>query len=69
MMGDKKLNNVLVITKNDLDRIANHLNRRQREDDERTAEQMRKRELHEKSKALTSGWNNTIEVGARAKFY
>lgn len=57
-----QLNNVLVITKNDLDRITNHLNRKQREDEDRQAEQARKRELHEKSKALTSNWNNTIQV-------
>lgn len=60
--GDKKLNNVLVITKSDLDRLTNHLNRKQREDEDRLAELARKRELREKSKALTSNWNNTIEV-------
>ena len=56
------LNNVLVITKNDLVRIANHLNRKQQEEEDRSTEIARKRELHEKSKTLTRNWNNTIEV-------
>lgn len=63
--SQKNLSNVYVLTKTDLDRISNHLNRRQFEEDDRTAERQRKRELYERSKALTRNWNNTIEVNSR----
>ncbi len=56
------MNKVVVITKNDLDRITGHLNRRQKEKEVVIDELNRKKELHEKSLALTKSWNNTIEV-------
>lgn len=58
----QNLDKVLVLTKNDLDRITNHLNKRQIEQDIASEEQKRKKDLHEKSLALTRNWNNTIEV-------
>ncbi len=58
----QNLDKVLVLTKNDLERITNHINRRQIEEDSAQDEQRRKRELYEKSQALTRNWNNTIEV-------
>ena len=61
---DASLNKVLVLTKNDLDRINNHLNRRQHEEEEAESVLQRRKELHEKSLALTSNWNNTIKVGS-----
>lgn len=61
-VNEKNLNKMLVLTKTDIDRLTNHLNRKQREDEERSSEMARKRELYERSKALTSNWNNTIEV-------
>lgn len=61
-LNETNLDNVLVITKNDLDRITNHLNQRQVEEDERVDEITRKRELRDKSQALTRNWDNTIEV-------
>jgi hypothetical protein len=59
---DKDLNKVLVITKNDLNRITGHINRRQEEQDNLVEELNLKKKLHERSLALTSKWNNTIEV-------
>ena len=56
------LNKVVVITKNDLDRITGHLERRQREKEAVMEDLTRKKELHQKSLALTKNWNNTIEV-------
>ena len=61
-INDNDLNKVVVITKNDLERITGHLNRRQKEKDVVMDELNRKKELHEKSLALTKSWNNTIEV-------
>lgn len=61
---EKNLSKVLVITKNDLDRITGHLNKKQREEDAALEEYQRKKELHEKSLALTRNWNNTIEVSS-----
>lgn len=61
------LNNILVITKNDLDRIHGHLNKRRNEDDTQQEEARRKKELHEKSMALTRNWNNTIDGSRRHK--
>ena len=60
--GAKNLSKVLVLTKNDLDRIAGHLNQRQAEEQEALDEKNRKRELYLKSQALTKTWNNTIHV-------
>jgi hypothetical protein len=60
--ADNNLSKVLVITKNDLDRITGHLNKKQKEEDLVNEENQRKKELHEKSLALTRNWNNTIQV-------
>ena len=57
----QNLNNILVITKNDLDRIQGHLNKHQMRDDINHEELQRKKDLHQKSLALTRNWNNTIE--------
>lgn len=65
--NQQNLNNVLVITKNDLDRIHGHLNKRQTNDDAYHEEKLRKQELYEKSRALTKNWNNTIEGSRRLK--
>lgn len=64
---EQNLNKVLVITKNDLDRITGHLNKKQKEEEEATEEFQRKKELHDKSLALTRNWNNTIEGSRRHK--
>lgn len=56
-----------MITKNDLDRIHGHLNKRQANDDAYLEEKQRKQELYEKSRALTKNWNNTIEGSRRHK--
>jgi hypothetical protein len=64
----QNLDKVLVLTKNDLDRITNHLNKREIEQEIAYDEQKRKKELHEKSIALTRNWNNTIEVNNLIKF-
>lgn len=61
-MNEKTLDKVLILTKNDLDRLNNHLNRQEREQEAIQEELQRKKELHEKSLALTRNWNNTIEV-------
>lgn len=61
-LNDTNLNKVLVITKNDLERITGHLNKKQQEEEDAAEEYRRKKELHEKSMALTRNWNNTIEV-------
>jgi hypothetical protein len=61
------LSKVLVITKNDLDRISGHLNRRQNEEEALLEEQRRRKELHEKSQELTRNWNNTIHGARRYK--
>lgn len=60
--SENNLSKVLIITKNDLDRISGHLNRRQKEEEEALDEIKRKKDLHEKSIALTRNWNNTIQV-------
>ena len=59
---ETNLSKVLVITKNDLERITGHLNKKQKEEDQANEEYERKKQLHEKSLALTRNWNNTIEV-------
>ncbi len=60
--NNNNISKVLVLTKNDLERISSHLNKKQREEEEIFEELRRKKELHEKSQALTRGWNNTIQV-------
>lgn len=61
------LNNILVITKNDLDRIHGHLSKNQNQADACNEEAQRKKSLHEKSLALTRNWNNTIDGSRRHK--
>lgn len=56
------LNKVVVINAGDLERIHGHLNRRQREKDAVLDDLNKRKELHEKSLALTRSWNNTIDV-------
>ena len=56
-----------MITKNDLDRISGHLNRKRNEEEANQDEIRRKKELHEKSLALTQNWNNTIQGSRRHK--
>ncbi|CAF0783083.1 unnamed protein product [Brachionus calyciflorus] len=58
---------LLVLTKNDLERINGHLNKRQQEEEAALDELRRKKELHEKSLALTRNWNNTIDGSRRHK--
>lgn len=65
--NETNLSKVLVITKNDLDRISGHLNRQRREEEAHLDEIQRKKELHEKSLALTQNWNNTIQGSRRHK--
>jgi hypothetical protein len=65
--NEKNLNKVLVITKNDLERISGHLNRQRNEDEANLDEIKRRKELLEKSKALTQNWNNTIQGSRRHK--
>lgn len=65
--ADNNLSKVLVITKNDLDRITGHLNKKQKEEDLVNEENQRRKELHEKSLALTRNWNNTIQGSRRHK--
>lgn len=65
--GGQQLNNILVITKNDLDRIQGHLNKRRNEEETNESEIQRKQDLYEKSKALTRNWNNTIDGSRRHK--
>lgn len=60
--SETNLSKVLVITKNDLDRITGHLNKKQKEEESANEELLRRKELHEKSLALTRNWNNTIQV-------
>lgn len=61
------LSKVLVLTKNDLERISHHLNKSRIEEEQAMEEKRRKKELHEKSKALTKNWNNTIQGARRFK--
>lgn len=61
------LNKVVVINKNDLERITGHLNRRQKEKEAVLEDLNRRKELHEKSLALTRSWNNTIDGARRRK--
>lgn len=64
---ERNLNNILVITKNDLDRIHGHLNKKSNEIEACNEEAQRKKMLHEKSLALTRNWNNTIDGSRRHK--
>jgi hypothetical protein len=65
--NESSLNKVLVITKNDLERISGHLNRSRNEEQATLDEIKRKKELHEKSIALTQSWKNTIQGSRRHK--
>ena len=67
MNQDTNLNNILVITKNDLDRIHGHLNKRKNDEAAQSEEAQRKKELHEKSLSLTRNWNNTTDGSRRHK--
>lgn len=58
---------LLILTKNDLERITGHLNKNKNQEQEAQEEYKRKRELYEKSKALTKNWNNTFEGSRRHK--
>lgn len=58
---------LLVLTKNDLDRITGHLNNSKKQEEEAQEELRRKRELYEKSRALTKNWNNTFEGSRKHK--
>lgn len=58
---------MLVLTKNDIDRITGHLNKHQKEEEDALDELRRKKELHEKSLALTKNWTNTIEGSRKHK--
>jgi hypothetical protein len=51
-----------IITKSDLNRIHENLNRRQREKDAIQQEITRKKELAERSAGITKHWTNTIAV-------
>jgi hypothetical protein len=51
-----------IITKSDLNRIHDNLNRRQREKDAIQQEINRKKELAERSAEITKHWPNTIAV-------
>lgn len=58
---------MLILTKNDLERITGHLNNNKKQEQEAQEEYRRKRELYEKSKAITKNWNNTFEGSRRHK--
>jgi hypothetical protein len=51
-----------IITKSDLNRIHDNLNRRQRDKDAIQQELARKKELADRSAQLTKQWPNTIAV-------
>jgi hypothetical protein len=51
-----------IITKSDLNRIHENLNRRQRDKDAIQQELARKKELVERSAQITKHWSNTIAV-------
>lgn len=56
------LRQMCIITKSDLNRIHENLNRRQRDKDAIEQELARKRELAERSAQITKNWPNTIVV-------
>jgi hypothetical protein len=56
------LNKVLVLDKDDLERIYGHLTKTQSLEEAAIEEKKRKKDLQEKSLALTKNWTNTIEV-------
>jgi hypothetical protein len=51
-----------IITKSDLNRIYDNLERRQRDKDDIRQELERKKELAERSAQITKNWPNTITV-------
>ena len=57
-----------IITKSDLNRIQENLNRRQREKDAIQQEITRKKELAERSAQITKHWPNTIAVKRNESF-
>ena len=59
------LRQMCIITKSDLNRIHENLNRRQRDKDAIEQELARKRELAERSAQITKNWPNTIAVSTR----
>ena len=56
------LRQMCIITKSDLSRIHDNLNRRQRDKDAIQQELARKRELAARSAEITKHWPNTIAV-------
>lgn len=56
-----------IITKSDLNRIQENLNRRQRDKDAIQQEIARKKELAERSAQITKHWPNTIAVNNSLK--
>ena len=57
-----RLTDMCIITKSDLNRIYDNLDRRQREKDAVRQEIERKKELLERSAQITKDWPNTIAV-------
>ena len=55
-----------IVTKSDLNRICDNLNRRQREKDDLEQEIERKRAMAARSAEITRHWPNTILVGEHA---
>ncbi len=62
------LRRMCIITKNDLTRIYDSLDRRQRDKDAVRQEIERKNELAERSAQVTKHWPNTIIVNKSVKF-
>ncbi len=56
------LRQMCIMTKSDLNRIQENLNRRQRDKDALQQEITRKKELAERSAQVTKNWTNTIAV-------
>jgi hypothetical protein len=56
------LRQMCIITKSDLNRIYDNLDRRQRDKDAVRQELQRKQELAERSAQVTKNWSNTIIV-------
>lgn len=61
------LRQMCIITKSDLNRIHENLNRRQRDKDAIQQEITRKKELAERSAQITKNWPNTIAVNNSLK--
>jgi ADP-glucose pyrophosphorylase len=60
--SNSNLNKILVLTKSDMARITDHLEKDKRDQWDQEEELRHKEEMYEKSKALTKNWTNTIEV-------